>query len=661
MSRSLVWKFFKPCENDSAFSICNLCEAKVSRGGKSSKNQTTSGMLNHLKTKHNEEYKEQELKKSTSEKRKLDLANEAGPSHKSKNLKQAKQHQPTLFETIEKTKVWDINDHRSKEFHKLIGEMLATDIQPYSTVENYGFKRVMKRACPNYSIPSRRYFSDVVVPDIYDNILSELKNNLLLANKISLTTDIWTSTTAHTPFISVTAQWLNKDFECQSAVLRVKHFPGSHSALNISEQLVCCLDSFSIPLQKIHVVLRDNAANMIGGLRESGLKSLSCFIHSLQLVISDSIFSQQSVIDILTGCRALVTKLNHSPLAMSKFETLQKQLGVVKHKLKQDVKTRWNSTYYMLERMLEQKQVIAAYSAEHNESNISQYQWGIIEKLIHILKPFEELTREHSKKNAKASMIIPSILAIKLFLEKLLDTNKKFKHVENQATANFSGLLTTAIALLESCNTRFNNYLENKMLCITTFLDPRFKNNYQSERNEFALIKEWIHEAFSEFIGSPSPHSSDSEIEESSKATKASNWFPGFSKFTSLNDCFTELGKSKASSLMTESGINPSNFQTRSEIKKKLTIDQEMNSYLSMPLLRRSEDPLEWWRENKLCLKNLQKLALTYLSAPSSSVESERLFSTGGNIYEAKRNKLTAENGEMLMFLHHNIPHYNLD
>ena len=58
---------------------------------------------------------------------------------------------------------------------------------------------------------------------------------------------------------------------------------------------------------------------------------------------------------------------------------------------------------------------------------------------------------------------------------------------------------------------------------------------------------------------------------------------------------------------------------------------------------------------NSTRLPILAKLAKRLLSAPSSSVESERLFSIGGNIYTPKRNRLTAEHGEMLIFLYFNL------
>ena len=66
-------------------------------------------------------------------------------------------------------------------------------------------------------------------------------------------------------------------------------------------------------------------------------------------------------------------------------------------------------------------------------------------------------------------------------------------------------------------------------------------------------------------------------------------------------------------------------------------------------------DSLDWWKVNCTRYPTLSKLAKRFLSAPPSSVESERLFSIGGNICTPKRNRLTAEHGQMLMFLNFNL------
>ena len=48
-------------------------------------------------------------------------------------------------------------------------------------------------------------------------------------------------------------------------------------------------------------------------------------------------------------------------------------------------------------------------------------------------------------------------------------------------------------------------------------------------------------------------------------------------------------------------------------------------------------------------------LAYKYLCSPPSTVESERLFSIGGNIYTPHRNRLSPDYGQKLMFLNYNL------
>ena len=52
------------------------------------------------------------------------------------------------------------------------------------------------------------------------------------------------------------------------------------------------MNEFLIPASKVGLVARDNAANMVAGIREAGYKSLPCFLHTLQFVLNDTIFVQ---------------------------------------------------------------------------------------------------------------------------------------------------------------------------------------------------------------------------------------------------------------------------------------------------------------------------------------------------------------------------------
>ena len=118
MPSSFCWKFFDVDQKDQSKAVCKLCEASISRGGKSSKTFTTTNMLNHLKKIHPEEAKvELKLKRSYNE----SLGDSTpGLTSSTSTYETQKKFQTTIKSIMEKKKRWDINDHRSQEIHYLI-------------------------------------------------------------------------------------------------------------------------------------------------------------------------------------------------------------------------------------------------------------------------------------------------------------------------------------------------------------------------------------------------------------------------------------------------------------------------------------------------------------------------------------------------------------
>ena len=152
------------------------------------------------------------------------------------------------------------------------------------------------------------------------------------------------------------------------------------------------LDHWEISTDKVHLVLRDNAANMAKAMREASLTSLGCFAHSLQLVVEDGVLSQRAVIDVLTTCRTILGHFKHSSVAYGHLCSIQERLGVPQHHLQQDVRTRWNSSLYMVKSVIEQKMSLAAYATETEVVTLSPTQLDLADKIVAALSPIEELT-----------------------------------------------------------------------------------------------------------------------------------------------------------------------------------------------------------------------------------------------------------------------------
>jgi len=65
-------------------------------------------------------------------------------------------------------------------------------------------------------------------------------------------------------------------------------------------------------------------------------------------------------------------------------------------------------------------------------------------------------------------------------------------------------------------------------------------------------------------------------------------------------------------------------------------------------------DPLQWWQTNELLYSGNSQLAKRFLCIAGTSVQSERTFSTAGNLVSAKRSCLHPGNVDELAFLYQN-------
>jgi hypothetical protein len=188
--------------------------------------------------------------------------------------------------------------------------------------------------------------------------------------------------------------------------------------------------------------------------------------HTLQLIVEDALKSQRVVSDAIAVARRLVGHFNHSTQATDTLRDLQRQLDLPQHSLIQDVQTRWNSTFYLVERLLEQRRPLYLYGCEHKAVTLpTPTAWGLLEKTVDLLRPFEEMTRELSKASACISVVIPAVQLLYNLLGSMPD----------------SGVGSMKDCLLDGLKVRFDNASKNIVLTAATFLDPRYKEKYLAD------------------------------------------------------------------------------------------------------------------------------------------------------------------------------------
>ncbi|CAH2021256.1 unnamed protein product [Acanthoscelides obtectus] len=67
-------------------------------------------------------------------------------------------------------------------------------MQPFTIVEDEGFRELLEEFDPAYKLPSRKTLSNILLPEPYDEVVQKVKNLLKNSEYLTITTDTWTST-----------------------------------------------------------------------------------------------------------------------------------------------------------------------------------------------------------------------------------------------------------------------------------------------------------------------------------------------------------------------------------------------------------------------------------------------------------------------------------
>nr|XP_048321191.1 zinc finger BED domain-containing protein RICESLEEPER 2-like [Ziziphus jujuba var. spinosa] len=239
-------------------------------------------------------------------------------------------------------------------------KMIILDELPFSFVEGRGFRMFCNVACPKFDPPSRR----TIVRDIYALYLDEklqLKNTFSLnCQRISLTTDTWTSI-QNINYMSLTAHYIDSNWMLHKRILNFCVIP-NHKGETIGKLIGNCLYEWGI--EKVFTITVDNASannvaieyikrklnNWKGCVLDGDHLHMRCCAHIVNLIVSEGL---REAHDSIASIRNAVRYVRSSPARLQKFKEYAAQEKIESNSLVfLDVPTRWNSTYLMLEAAL---------------------------------------------------------------------------------------------------------------------------------------------------------------------------------------------------------------------------------------------------------------------------------------------------------------------
>lgn len=501
---------------------------------------------------------------------------------------------------------------------------------------------------PAFQIKGRHTIHDDAVKmykGMKKDIEVELEN---LDSRICLTSDMWTSS-QDLGYMCITAHYINAEFNYKKTIsfAEVKY---PHTGYAIEEEIVRCLTEWGIR-GKLFTLTLDNASNNTNAceelikyhkhelLLEGQHLHVRCCAHILNILVQDGMKVIHEAIDMI---RELLKYIDSSPSRLQDFNTITSGMGLCAKKgISVDTPTRWNSTWKMLVDALTYKSVLTCYANRKMIESPSEEEWEKAKAICEFLKAFEELTLIVSAHRKPTShKFLPVVLSIRHALK---DPGWQTSDVLKELATVMQTKLDKYWDPEEKENADPNRRRKSKgiefnhALVITTFLDPRRKEDYldffycRLSTNEEQITKqveialEWVRKYVKEY-----------ELLATISTAHS----------TPSSQGNTTIGSPIAGKRKLEEEFAQHKSRRRSRVHKS-----ELDAYLEEASEKAGDDfdVLGWWKRHAEKFPILASMARDFLAIPLSTVASESAFSCGKRILGDKRSSLNPDMLEVLV------------
>eukprot|EP00731_Ephydatia_muelleri_P001200 Em0001g1200a len=696
--RSDVWEHYGWHRKaiGSSWVVCNRCCAWVSRKG-----NNTSNMRHHLKSVHGVVgVTESSIMPNRCDKEVARIGctttstSPATPSPGSSTVRRDKgcsstglsAGKGTLERYITQMQPNVLKGEKLTRANELLVKAFTANLLPPKLMDSPEFREFLDYISNgSYEIPHRTK-TTLLIDMQYENVLKKIKAMIADAVSVSITTDAASMHTGDSYF-AITAHWLDSQWNLMSCMLGVSISNASHTAEEISSIVKGLVNTEFMLENRLDAIASDQGANFVAAIRkliEEGVseEQVRCSCHKLQLSIKNSLEVKNCPsASLIERFRTISCNINNSPMLLDALKKSQQgtDLGclmdesqedddgvqsedesheddgvqpedesdaivdvpVLPHrrslKLIKDICTRWNSTFYMLQRCVLLQKHITNVLAESKYAHLvpSADEWLAAEKLCSLLKPFQIAT------DFLQGEKYPTLGGVSRYITTLVD-----------------GLQGTTPPVHWQLGTRWNN-LPKVVQEVRGFILQDMRRRWDPTDLLFGMgaithpghkSLSWLNRSNRQTIFSQlrtemmnvvqkdeaDEDDSDDEDDHEPPAKKAA--------VTSAEEDFDLLFGHKDQSPREEIAVGDEDH-----------IEDEYQSYLKEAEINfRKDDPMEWWRKHEVHFPHVAKLARKYLSIPASTAPAERVFSTAKNILQKKRWSLLPERLGKCIFLRHN-------
>lgn len=479
----------------------------------------------------------------------------------------------------------------------------------YAICKDQGLQKIIRTASGDktYILPSRPTIGERI-----DNLFiikqEAVKGMLHEAKYVGINVDYWSSI-SNEYLLGATAHFIDDNWILQMCTLGVYAMDERHFAEAVAEHITSAIQTWGIG-EKVSTIGSDNARNMTAAIRKMAYELMPCGAHTLQLSLKKAL-DEAAVSPLLAKCRKIVGHFKHSPNNYKELKVQQVALGLPEEPLLQDVVTRWNSTLFMLQRLVKHKDAIIATlnQQQHRLAKITDAEWEKLRQLIVILQPCQKATELLGGECYVSCSVLLPLLAHLHKVMKVSDDDPAY-------------IVRFKTAFDEDFTKRCKEDSNIEWLKLATALDPRFKTLSCLPKDERSQVWEVLEEKVNGItLTVGNAQEQDPVTDPASKRRKV---------FLFDYDAESDSGEDQEMPVC-----------AKSDIKR----------YRSEPAINQEECPLKWWKDHESSYRNLAQVAIKYLGTTATTVPCERLFSKTGYIMDKKRSSLSGHSLNKLLCL----------
>ena len=523
----------------------------------------------------------------------------------------------------------------------LMLNFVVSDMQPLSVLEGGGFKRLMEYVNPRVKVMCYETLKTRLIKK-FEAVLEQVKTEIADVQYVCTTADIWSQQARS--YLGITCHWIDPcKLIRRSAVLAFRRFYGTHSFDRIGAMLMSIHTQFDLDTSKITHVVTDNGSNFMkafrhyaqdGVLNESledekddydvasvsdvltqkgdddeALNAIylpphvSCMSHSLNLIASTdaakALNSSNQYKKLYRSVSAKCTALSNAVHVSSKNAEIAQEL--LHCTIPKPNTTRWNSEFDCLKRVYEVRDRINTVMERLKLPKLVDVEVEFLGEWLEVMQPVATALDKMQGENTVDSYfgaVLPTLHAIKRKFNSFVP-----KHTEALVSSLLAGLhlrFGYILSLDDFCgNTR------KKALLIASVAHPYFKLRWLPT----AELQQVAEDLF--LVELVRVNSAENTVNQPTASAESDDFY-GFAASPGSSNCDCKV-----------SGIQ--------YLRDPSHDFQQLNSYPSVA-----------------------RVFLKFNTTIPSSAPVERLFSAAGQILLPRRNRLSDEMFEKLLFLKKN-------